>query len=173
MAQRRSGQALAQTINRLYSMTEASMRIEPRSVLVAESSAVAVWVDLWIDTDDDHGVRFPFRSMDGGSAVDNPTSSTSHSSLWSRLSRVTPRTQTGGGDTPDKSHPDCGRQNVHESFLPACYDTLWAAIPVTCRDTHISRNVHYNYHRPRSTRGGRPPAAYRRHRVTNVRSSYT
>lgn len=46
MAQRRSGQALAQTINRLYSMTEASMRIEPRSVLVAESSAVAVWVDL-------------------------------------------------------------------------------------------------------------------------------
>jgi len=33
-------------------------------------------------------------------------------------------------------------------------------------------NVHYNYHRPHSTRGGRPPAAYRRHRVTNVRSSY-
>ena len=33
-------------------------------------------------------------------------------------------------------------------------------------------NVHYNYHRPHSTRGGRPPAAYRRHRVTNVRASY-
>ncbi len=34
-------------------------------------------------------------------------------------------------------------------------------------------NVHYNYHRPHSTRGGRPPAAYRRHRVTNVHASYT
>jgi transposase InsO family protein len=33
-------------------------------------------------------------------------------------------------------------------------------------------NVHYNYHRPHSTRGGRPPAAYRQHRVTNVRASY-
>lgn len=34
-------------------------------------------------------------------------------------------------------------------------------------------NVHYNYHRPHSARGGRPPAAYRRHRVTNVRASYS
>lgn len=25
------------------------------------------------------------------------------------------------------------------------YGTLWAAIPVTCRDTHISRNVHCDY----------------------------
>ncbi|MFI5436466.1 IS481 family transposase [Rhodococcus baikonurensis] len=33
-------------------------------------------------------------------------------------------------------------------------------------------NVRYNYHRPHSARGGRPPAAYRRHRVTNVRTSY-
>ncbi len=33
-------------------------------------------------------------------------------------------------------------------------------------------NIHYNYHRPHSARGGRPPAAYRRHRVTTVRSSY-
>lgn len=41
-----------------------------------------------------------------GSVADNPTSSTSHSSLGSRLSRVTPRAETGGRDTPDKSHPD-------------------------------------------------------------------
>ncbi len=33
--------------------------------------------------------------------------------------------------------------------------------------------VHYNYHRPHSTRGARPPAAYRRHRVTNVRASFS
>ena len=32
--------------------------------------------------------------------------------------------------------------------------------------------IHYNYHRPHSIRGGRPPAAYHWHRVTNVRSSY-
>jgi transposase len=32
-------------------------------------------------------------------------------------------------------------------------------------------NIHYNYHQPHSTRGGTTPAAYRRHRVTNVRSS--
>ncbi len=34
-------------------------------------------------------------------------------------------------------------------------------------------NVHYNHHRPHSTRGGRPPAAYRRYRVANVRASYS
>lgn len=34
-------------------------------------------------------------------------------------------------------------------------------------------NVHYNCHQPHSTRGGRPPAAYRRHRVTNVRASHS
>ena len=34
-------------------------------------------------------------------------------------------------------------------------------------------NIHYNYHRPHSARGARPPAAHRRHRVTNVRSSYS
>jgi transposase InsO family protein len=33
-------------------------------------------------------------------------------------------------------------------------------------------NVHDNSHRPHSTRGGRPPAAYRRRRVTNVHASY-
>ena len=34
-------------------------------------------------------------------------------------------------------------------------------------------NIHCNYHRPHSARGGRPPASYGRHRVTNDRSSYT
>lgn len=43
----------------------------------------------------------------------------------------------------------------------------------TQRRTAISVwNIHYNYHRPHSARRHRPPATYRRHRVTNVHASY-
>ncbi len=45
-AHRRCGHCLAQAIKRLYPDSVASMRIEPRSALVAGSTAVAVWVRL-------------------------------------------------------------------------------------------------------------------------------
>jgi transposase InsO family protein len=33
-------------------------------------------------------------------------------------------------------------------------------------------NIHYNYHRPHSAAGGRPPASRLKTGVTNVRPSY-
>src|SRR6478735_7663649 len=97
------------------------MRIEPRSVLVTGSTAVAVWVDLWgsipMTIMDDGSLL----CRDGGSAEDSPTSSTSHSSLGSRLSPVTPQTQTGRGDIPPQSQPPLdgvtGRSGVKPSGL--------------------------------------------------------
>ncbi|MFJ8540373.1 hypothetical protein [Streptomyces sp. NPDC093591] len=34
-------------------------------------------------------------------------------------------------------------------------------------------NIHYNYHRPHSGAGGKPPAARLRESVTNVEPSYS
>jgi len=84
------------------------MRSDPTSELLAESSAVAVWVDLCGSTPTTIVVSGFFRSCGWESAADNPTSRASHSSLRSRLSSVTPRTQTGGDDTPYKVNPIVG-----------------------------------------------------------------
>lgn len=58
-AQPRCGEGRAQAIKRLYSARVASMRIEPRSVLVTGSTAVAVWVLLCGST--------PMTTMNDGS----------------------------------------------------------------------------------------------------------
>jgi hypothetical protein len=74
------------------------------------------------------------------SAADNPTSSTSHSSLRSRLSSVTPRTQTGGVTHLTRVNPHRGRQEFRESFLRSATARYGLQSHSPRRDTHTSRN---------------------------------
>lgn len=118
------------------------MRIESRSVLVTGSTAVAVWLDLW--------GSMPMTIMEGGSllcsglgesAEDNPTSSTSHSSLGSRLSSVTPRTQTGrGGHTPGGSTQRAGDRNYTSQPFRSATERYGQLTRPRTDDTKISRN---------------------------------
>ncbi len=71
--------------------------------------------------------------MDGESAVDNPTSRTSHSSLGSRLSSHTANADRRGRHTTREPSPTYGETECSRVIPPACYDTLWATIPITCR----------------------------------------
>jgi hypothetical protein len=125
------GHAFAQTIRRWYSATDASMRSEPTSELVAGSNAVAVWVDLCGST--------PMTIMECGFPSLTWVGIRGGQSDFKYLSQqlaVTPLFSYAAnadrrGDTPHQGQPAPRVTGITRVIPPVCYDTVWVAIPFT------------------------------------------
>lgn len=100
--------------------------------------------------------------------------------MGSRDSRTPNRSPTKGVPPPSRSSVEPRSGSRHngkvERYQRILAEELLYAREFASEDARTSAiavwNMHYNYHRPHSGSGGRPPASRLRAGVTNVQPSY-